>query len=195
MKAISAALALALAACAAPPPAQQPASAPSPRAIPLVNAGFEAAPAAGSRCAPGWACGMHSDSNSFRYVWEAANPAEGARSMCIERVKNEPWALLVQHLEGMPLRGKTLRLSAAVRVEGIQGDGGGLFAIVQGPMRLAHHGNKLIKSGAGWQRLTLDIPVAPDAVYVEVGGTLEGGGKACFDEVRLEVVSEGKPGL
>ena len=138
---------------------------------------------------------MHADPNSFRYVLEASNPAAGARSLCIERVTKEPWALLIQGFEAMAYRGKTLRLSAAVRVENLVGDGAGLFAKVQGPIRIAHVGYNLVKTGPEWQRLTLDFPVAADAVMVDVGGTLEGGGKACFDEVRLEVVSEGKPGL
>lgn len=192
MKLLAALFAVLLAGCAVPAPAPAPSGL---RQVPLKNAGFEDPPAQGERCAPSWSCPMHADPNSFRYVLEGSRPAAGARSLCVERVTREPWALLIQGFEAMPYRGKTLRLSAAVRVENLTGDGAGLFAKVTGPVRVAHAGYNLIKTGPEWQRLTLDFPVAADAMVVDVGGTLEGGGKACFDDVRLEVAFEGMPGL
>jgi hypothetical protein len=118
-------VAAAVTGCASPGPSADS------RLIVLRNAGFEAdGPAQG--CAPGWRCSSHSDPHSFRYEVDGAVSAEGQRSLRIERVREEPWTLVMQHVIDPTLRGARLRFTLAVRVEGASGNGGGPFVLVHG---------------------------------------------------------------
>lgn len=193
---------VALAGCAAPlPPAPAAAPAPASAAAPvprppappvpgpfLRNAGFDADFVSGGRCAPGWDCTMHNDPRAFRFFLQDNAPA-GGRSLCVERVLDEPWALITQAFEGPAVRGAKLRLSMAVMVEGATGEGAGPWALAQGNPPI--NPRRLVSGTAGWQRLSIDIAMPRDRTVLEVGATLEGPGKACFDDVRLEVLPPG----
>ncbi|HUP29720.1 MAG TPA: hypothetical protein VM122_06065, partial [Usitatibacter sp.] len=89
--------------------------------VPLRNAGFEDAPRLREQCAPHWGCTMHADVGAFRFRLEDSAPAAGQRSLCIERVKDEPWALATQGVDVEGLRGKRVRFSLAVRAETLDG--------------------------------------------------------------------------
>ena len=192
---------IALAGCAAAPPpapraspvvppaASTPAPAPSPLAPPaLRNASFEAPFASDGRCAPAWDCTMHNNPLAFRFYLQD-NAAAGSRSLCVERVLDEPWALVTQAFEGPAVRGAKLRLSMSVLVEGVTGEGAGPWALVQGNPPI--NPQRLVRGTAGWQRLSIDIAVPRERFILEVGATLEGPGKACFDDVRLEALPPG----
>jgi hypothetical protein len=176
-----------LAGCAAPE--QAPANAAN--AIALRNAGFETDPDLQRPCALGWDCTMHADPQSFRFFHDARAPASGKRSFCIEPVSGEPWALVTQGIHDPPFRGATVRLSLAVRVEGASGNGAGPWILIQTDEGRKVHRQMLVNGSHGWQRVEVEVAVPANAQIVEVGATLEGRGRACFDDARLEVV----PGL
>jgi hypothetical protein len=188
-----AALAL-LAGCAATadpvrpqPSAAAPAASPGSHAastLELPNAGFEAEMGPERNCPPGWGCTMHNNPRAFRFFLQEPGAA-GSRSLCIERVADEPWALVTQLVRGPALRGARLRLSVAVRTEGVSGEGAGPWALVQAPHV---HALKLVRGSSGWQRVSVDLAVPAGASEVEIGATLEGPGKACFDDIRLEIL-------
>ena len=93
----------------------------------------------GNRCAVGWDCTMHNNPDAFRFSLAESGGAAGSRSLCVERAADEPWALVTQAFDNPALRGKRLRLSMAVRVDGATGDGAGPWALAQGrpPARVA----------------------------------------------------------
>ena len=164
-----------------------------PRAVSTIalrNAGFESPPRSPNACADRWDCSAHADPSSFSFRIEASQAPEGTQAMCIERVGKEPWATVTQAVhEAVPLRGATLRLSMMLRLDGTTGEGAGPWVVLHGPGgRMLKHDQKLLKATSGWQRVTLDIEVLPTTDVVEIGGTLEGPGRACLDDVRLEVV-------
>lgn len=196
-RAIALALAAALApACMAAAPAQKPGGAPEPSRplpVPLKNAGFENAPRSGERCPEHWGCTMHSNPDSYRFWLERAAPAEGKQSLCIERVANEPWSLATQAVDVTALRGAKLRFTLAVRVERAAGAGGGPFLLLHGPAGNLAHEERLLQKTDGWQRIALDFTVAPSAQMVEVGATLQGDGRVCVDDARLELRLPAKP--
>jgi hypothetical protein len=195
-RAMAVALGVAFAsACMAAAPAQKPRGEPAkseplavPRVVPLKNAGFENAPRSGERCPEHWGCSMHADPDSFRFSLERSAPAEGKQSLCIERVTNEPWSLATQALDAVALRGAKLRFSLAVRVDRAEGPGAGPFLIVHGPTGNLAHEERLVTRTDGWQRIAVDFTVAPAAQMVEVGATLQGDGRACVDDARLEFI-------
>jgi hypothetical protein len=176
-----------LAACAAGSDGRAP-SPPMSEFVPLQNSGFEADLPGDSHCPPKWGCTMHSDASSYRFFIDEAAPAEGKRSLCIERVGDEPWALATQGLFDHALRGRRLRFSIALRTEGV-GIGAGPFVMVQdGSGKRLFHDERLIKGTQGWQRLDLEFTVPADAAIVEVGATLRGPGKLCIDDARIEIL-------
>ena len=191
---IRAGVALALAAgftgaCASPPPAA-PARPAALRAIALKNPGFED-PAVTRPCPVGWDCTMHNDPKSFRFFHESQSPASGKASLCIEPTGNEPWGIASQGVfDIVPLRGARVRFSAAIRVEGVTGEGAGPYVMARGAT-LAHD-KRLVNGTQGWQRISVEIDVPAGAPFIEVGVSLEGRGRACLDDALFEVIRDPK---
>jgi hypothetical protein len=174
-RAVIAATAL-VAACAAP-------SGSAPAYPAVLNAGFEDPPTAERPCAPRWECTAHVYTGAFRYAVTQGG-ASGEASLCIERIGTEPWALVTQGFHTTALRNKRLRLSMQVSARGLEG-GAGPWVQSQGGRA---HAQKLVKSTNGWERVAVDLDVPAESNLIVVGATLEGGGRACFDDVRLEVL-------
>lgn len=192
---VPAAMTLALAAlgaCAAQPPREPPASteAPALREIALKNPGFEE-PATARPCPSGWDCTMHADPKSFRFFLDERSPASGKASLCIEPAGKEPWALASQGVFDIAaLRGARVRFSAAIRVEGVAGDGAGPYVMARGASFA--HDKRLVSGTRGWQRIAVEIEVPAGAPFIELGVALDGRGRVCADDVRLEVVRDPK---
>ena len=189
MRAALAWVAAMLAACAAVPPATAPGATSAP-AAPLVpsnlvrNGGFEERDAA-RPCALAWDCVVHADPSSFRFFPESGAGPAGGQGLCVERVKPEPWALVRQLVRHERLLGATLRLSMNVRVQGASGAGAGPWVLVEGPRMV---NESVLVSGTGpWAPASVEFTIPRDATSLVVGATLEGDGKACFDDVRLEL--------
>jgi hypothetical protein len=158
-------------------------------ALALRNAGFESPARTPNHCAERWDCTAHADPGSFIFAIQDNAVAEGRQAMCIQRVGKEPWATVTQGMHDATLQGSTLRLSMMVRLEGVSGDGAGPWVVLHGPGgRMLKHDQKLLQGSAGWARTAIDIEVLPGTEIVEVGATLEGPGKVCIDDVRLEVL-------
>jgi len=157
------------------------------RLVALKNPGFENAPRKDERCAEGWGCTMHSNPDSFVFRVESPEGARGKQALCVERMLNEPWALVTQAVQGGSLRGASVRFSVALRVDRAEGAGAGPWALVHGPQGNLVHEERLLKATRGWERVAVDFPVGPTAQLVEVGATLQGGGRICIDDARLEV--------
>ncbi|HYC35200.1 MAG TPA: hypothetical protein VEC19_02175 [Usitatibacter sp.] len=193
--AIATALAFTATACAAAAPERAPVRAKGEplkesQVVALRNAGFEEPARPGENCAIHWACTMHADPSAFSFRLEAASPAQGRQSLCIERVKPEPWALVTHGLQDPALRGKRVRFSIALRVDAADGNGAGPFILVHGPQGNLAHDERLVKSTQGWQRMSVDFAVGTTARLVEVGATMQGGGRACIDDARVEILED-----
>lgn len=194
MRFAAVALASLVAACATTAPAPAPAPAPKaatpqpPVAPVLANAGFEAPFAAGRACPPQWGCSVHADGSSFRFAPETASAAEGKQSLLVERVGKEPWATVTQTFRAQALRGQRVRFSIAVRTQGVDGDGAGPWLLVNGGADVLEHQVRRVQGTSDWQRQAIEIVIPAQAEYLSIGATLEGGGRAWFDDARLEVL-------
>ena len=160
--------------------------------LPLANAGFEQA-AEVDRCPPGWSCVAHNGVHSHRMRSEARSPGHGSRSLCadpLEPVDN--WLYVYQLLPAEGLRGKRVRLSALVRDAGDAGTGAGPSVLAQGiDGGTLVHQQRLARDTGGWQRLTAEIAVPPNAFHVQAGILFESHAPACADDVRLEIAPPG----
>jgi hypothetical protein len=186
--------ALALAALISACAAVSDVSVPKPaHPIALRNADFEAEPLPSRECPSGWFCTMHADPHSFRYFHDEAHPLRGRRSLCLEPVTREPWALLSQDIDIATLRGARIRFSAAVRTEAVTGEGAGPYVLA-----LSHSGvtmvddRRLSQGSGGWRRVAVEITVPPDSLGVELGIALQGAGRVCVDDAVLEIVQPEK---
>lgn len=177
------AAALALAACASAPP-----EAPAGRALALANAGFEEPARPGERCPRGWGCSMHSSAEAYVFKVVAEQPAAGAQGVCVERVQDEPWALMTQLVTDRSAAGARVRLSMAVRIERAEGAGAGPWILARTSQGAMVHQEKLVSRPGGWQRVAVEAAIPPNVQTLEAGATMQGGGRACIDEVRLEVL-------
>jgi hypothetical protein len=170
-----------LAACATPT------APPAPVTFPLANAGFEEKHPEGD-CAPDWGCGAHADATSFRFFAGPGAPPSGA-SLCMEPVKNQPWAIVSQARFDRALRGKRLRFLLDVKLDAVTGHGAGAVVTAHGG-----HGERLdakesVLTGThDWRTLTVDFMVPAGAAEVDVGGILQGRGRLCIDNARVEVL-------
>ena len=132
---------------------------------------------------------MHAGPESFRFFFDASKPAAGARSLCIEPVKPEAWGEAMQAVPAAAMRGRRVRFSVALRTEAVAGKGAGPIAVVHGP-----HGELLaardlaLEGTRAWARAGVEIDVPAAAHDVEVGVMLEGPGRVCLDEARLEIL-------
>ena len=184
------AAALAAVSCAAGPDLTVPQPA---HPIAMRNADFEAPIAADRPCPAGWFCSMHADPHSFRYFHDEARPLHGKRSLCIEPVTREPWALVSQEVDAALVRGTRVRFSIAVRTDSVQGGGAGPYIIWrQMSGRVPHEDKRLFQGTHGWARQAVELDIPPDAFGVEFGVALEGAGRVCMDDAVLEIVQPGK---
>jgi hypothetical protein len=169
-----------VAGCAAAPSALRP--------VALANPGFED-PSRQAGCAPGWGCSMHADPNSFRFFLDGNGAAAGAWSLCIEPVGREPWGKATQAVLDPSIRGRRVRFSAALRTADVAGHGAGVQAVAHGNAgEIMGVRDEWIAGTRPWQRLSLEIDVPPNTRDLEVGVALEGTGRACLDDARLEIV-------
>ena len=156
----------------------------------LGNAGFEEVLGPGATCPPRWGCSMHADPTSFVFRVEAPTDApQGKQVVCIERIRPEPWSIVTQALDARPLRGARVRLSLMVSIHAA-GTRAGPWILVRGA-----HGTLIealerpVESTKGWERLAVELAVPAEAQTLELGATMLDGGRACIDDVRLEVVA------
>lgn len=131
---------------------------------------------------------MHADPSSFRFFLDEALPAQGRRSLCIEPLKKEPWAVASQGLFDIAqIRGGRVRFSAAVRLDAVTGNGAGPYAAAQGTGgAIIAHASHLSQGTQGWQRVAVELDVPSGATLIEFGVSLEGRGRVCLDDARLE---------
>jgi hypothetical protein len=183
MRAVASAFgALVLAACASTAPAPRDAV-----AFPLVNAGFEEAAPPGD-CPRGWGCVSHADPASFRFFEAPGAPQGGARSLCVEPVKREPWALIIQGRFDQALRGRRLRLSLDVKLDGVTGRGAGAVVTAHDGLGARIGSKERLMTGThDWQTLVVEFDVPAGTFAVDVGGMLDGRGRLCIDNARVEV--------
>jgi len=190
-RAIAAACAaLLVASCAMQGPAPLPATSPGSEGVALLNAGFEEPTRPGENCPVSWNCSMHNDPHSFRFFHVNGGGASGARAYCIESVGKEPWARMTQVFgmeKAAPLRGAHLKLSLAIKLDGLTLGGAGPLMIAQGGSgQVLRNSTNLQSAKAGWQRFETEMEVPEGTFLLEVGVLLQGKGRICVDDVRLE---------
>lgn len=195
------AVALGVAGCASAPGSAppQPASARQPALQPmpvaLRNPGFENEPYRGQACSPpGWDCIPHAGTDSFRFFDDETAPAQGKRSLCIETLTREPWAI-ASH--GCLRHGADARQSCASRsrcgLTRSPATAPDRFASAQsGSGAVIARASHLLSGTQGRQRVEVELDVPPGAALIEVGVSIVGRGRVFLDDARLEILGSPK---
>ncbi|MDH3284839.1 MAG: hypothetical protein OEQ13_08860, partial [Acidobacteriota bacterium] len=165
------------------------------RSSALVNGGFETAKE--DEPAAGWfmPAVLSAAGHSFRFTEH--EPFAGGRCAELSRASGNAsgdFANMMQVLEATPFRGKIVRLSAAVRVDGQgPGDRAQMWLRVDRPGgRMGFFDNMGDRpiTGREWERYEIVGLVEEDAERINVGLMKFGAGRAFLDDVELEVLGE-----
>lgn len=168
-----------------------PAAAAAPVAVPLANAGFEALPPEAGSAFPGWVTMQHAGEKSYEFSLDETVAIEGRRSLRIVNVGREPFGLVAQRLDAREVRGRRVRASAAMRLQGVAGRGASLNLRAERSGAIVAHEfmrDRRLRGDREWQRVVIEMAVPADASEVELSAVLQGTGTLWVDDVRLEVV-------
>jgi C-terminal processing protease CtpA/Prc len=169
------------------------------QAIPLVNPGFEDGTL--GQPAPGWSAPQAILDAGYSIRTAEEEPESGKKCLQIARAgaKKNPQAFgaSAQTIDAAPYRGKRLRFTAAVRVEGGSHDTAQLWMRVDRPGGAIgffdNMGDRPVAS-ATWQKVRITGPVSADAQSIRVGFLLPEEGRAWFDSATLEVLGDAAAG-
>ena len=162
--------------------------------IALVNPGFDSKEPGDGDGPKGWYSSQHTGSTSYDFALDSGRRKGGTHAMRITNIGPEPWGTIAQVVPASAYAGKTVRLSAWVRTEGIpagRSNGLSLQLLAQrGGQLLAHVPPKgaRVQGDTDWTRRSVELKLPPATNRVEIGATLEGPGTAWVDEFELEVV-------
>lgn len=163
-------------------------------AVPLVNAGFESKRPGEGGSPEGWSAFQHAGEESYDFALDSGQKKGGTQSVRIKRFGPELYGTIMQVVDGAPLAGKTVRLSAWIRTEDVPETGRGGAALVLTAMRgssiLAHEFMKRdrLRGTNDWKRVSIELALPARTTRLEVGATLEGAGTAWVDDFELEIV-------
>ena len=164
--------------------ASSPAAAPAPAAIAVANADFEK-PLDGEDVA-GWTLLQHAGVPSYKIGLDHDGAGQGQTSFRIERTHPQYYGSITQHIALKPYAGKTVRLSALTKTEGVGPAGWKLFIDAKVPHGLAYSSGQ--SGTSGWQTQSLDFKVPDQVGEVTIGASLLDAGTAWLDDVHIHVV-------
>lgn len=163
-------------------------------AVPLVNPGVGSTRQGEGGHPEGWAAIRHAGDESYDFALDSGQKQSGTRSVRIERIGPEPYGTIMQVIDAAALAGRTVRLSARVRTDGIPASGRGSAGLVLTAMRgssiVAHEFMKKTRlrgTGDG-KRVSIELAMPARTTRLEAGATLEGDGTAWVDDFELEVI-------
>jgi len=162
--------------------------------VALVNPGFESTRPGAEGGPEGWTAIQHAGEESYDFALDSGRKKGGTQSLRITRIGPEPYGTVMQVIDATPLAGKTVRLSAWMRTEGIPESGRGGAGLVLTAMRgssiLAHDFMKRgrLRGDTEWRRVSVELALPARTTRLEAGATLEGAGTAWVDDFELEVV-------
>jgi hypothetical protein len=149
----------------------------------MLNGGFESSE---SHFAP-WVFNIHADPHSFEFVSDNSVAKEGKASLRVRRLKDEPFASVVQYFDRSDLSADRYRLSAWIRGEGLTAPvylytGFFTASYQSGVDGGPEHG----KTGTfDWTRIEREFSLSERTARIETGVTTTGDGTLWLDAVEL----------
>lgn len=185
------------AATATATPTAPPAAAPAAKAtrIPLVNPGFESIKPGRDGAPEGWMASQHTGEVSYDFALDSGVKKTGTQSLRITNIGPEPFGIVSQTLPATALGGRTVRLTSWVKTEKIPEGGrrnGATLLIIakRGSQVVASESmrKREIQGTSDWTKRSIELAVPARSTELEVGVSLQGGGKVWLDDFELEVL-------
>jgi erythromycin esterase len=147
----------------------------------------------------GWAIGASGSEARL----DGADRVSGEASLRFERGRGrDGFAVATAAIPVEVARGKTIRLSGAIKTEGVEGGYAGLWIRVDGPggamlgfdnMAVRVEGGETVPDDRGvrgtseWRGYAIEVAAPPGATNINFGCLLSGAGVARFDDLRLTI--------
>ena len=135
--------------------------------------------------------------NDYEVGVDGAVRTGGKRSAYLKTTSMSPknFVNLMQSFRAEDYRGKRVRLSAQVRVQGIAG-AAALWMRIDSESKTVGFDNmsdRAIRSPADWKRHEIVLDVPPESLNVSFGVMFDGRGQAWVDDFQFEVVGKEFP--
>ncbi len=154
------------------------------------NSGFEDRDEADPLVPAFWMIG----GDGYEAVLDSAESQGGAWSLRMRRVEGGTFGVAAQSLSAEGLHGQLVRLSGAIKTEGVGGGYAGLWLRIDGPEGTLSLDNMVGRGAVGtsnWTRFQVEGIVEPRSERLVFGVLMPGGGTAWFDDLTLEMVPLG----
>lgn len=147
---------------------------------------------------PGWIKSEHGGGQSYTFQSDDKVFHSAPSSARIERHGKELFGMLSQWIPVDPKwHGRTIRVSAFVKAEGLdtEGRGGGALIIRADRVGGGYSGHNFmdtdrLKGTVDWQPLQVEMELNSLAGTLRVGAMLQGGGTMWVDDLRVEVLAQ-----
>ena len=152
--------------------------------IAVVNGDFEQ-PLNGEAI-PGWEYSHHAGVDAYKVSLDTDAPAQGKASVKMTRSEPQIYGMLEQVVSVKGYDGKTVRVTAKMKSDGVGPKGWVLFMSGRGLK-----GNVYSTPMTGttpWKDVSIEAKVPTGADKLSVGATLLDGGTGWFDDVKISVV-------
>ena len=153
-------------------------------ALPVVNGDFEQASADGS--IPGWWVSQHAGPTSYTVSLDNEMPGQGKRSVKITRTQPQVYGSITQDLPLKGYAGKTVRVTARMKSEGVGPRGWCLFLSAHS-LRTNIYGPPLTGT-TPWKEVSAEVKIAPGVDLITFGASLRDGGTGWLDDVHVYVI-------
>jgi hypothetical protein len=152
--------------------------------IAVVNGDFEQ-PASGG-VIPGWEYSHHAGVDAYKVSLDADSPAQGKASAKMTRDQPQIYGTLSQVVSVKAYEGKTVRVTAKMKSDGVGPKGWVLFMSARGL-----HNNVYSTPMTGstpWKDVSIEAKIPAAAEKLTLGATLLDEGTGWFDDVKVSVV-------
>ncbi len=152
--------------------------------IALVNGDFEQP--AGNGSIPGWIYLHHAGVDAYKVSLDTESPAQGKVSAKMVRSQPQIYGTLSQLISMKGYDGKTVRVTAKMKTDGVGEKGWVLFMSARGL-----DGNVYSAPMTGttaWKDVSIEAKMPVGITQLNLGATLLDAGTGWFDDVKVSVV-------
>lgn len=178
--------------CAKPPAEQNAVSdgghVEAPSGNLLANPGFESG---GAHFTP-WVLNIHADPGAYEFTLDDAIAREGAHSLHVRKIRDEPFASAVQHFRKSQLPSPRYRLSVWLRGNDLDSPAylHAAFTRFGGQFALIDNRDEGLSGTFDWTRLDMEIDMPPQFDSAEIGISTTGNGEIWIDAAELVPLTE-----
>lgn len=172
-------------ACAACSHGGADASASSGTSLTVANPGFEQA--ADGQNIPGWSFTQHAGVQAYNVSLDNSAPAQGKVSLKMTRTQPQVYGSITQTLPLKGYAGKTVRVTAKMKSDGVGDKGWKLFMSARGQRTVIY--SDAMTGTTPWKDVAVEVKITPEVDELLIGATLLDAGTGWVDDVQVHIVN------